>query len=133
MLPLPEFRLYAGEPLGIGLQRLSLHEMEVAVSGFYDGEEACGEAVHDARKATKKIRALLRLVRSEIGEKVYRFENASMRDTARLVSGVRSAAVMVNALDDIKVLYGSLLVEGTFEEARDRLTVNRDRIEARAM
>jgi len=107
--------------------------MEIAVSGFYDGEEAFGEAVHSARKSTKKIRALLRLVRSEIGDKVYRFENKAMRDTARLISGVRSAAVMVNALDDIQVLYGSLLAEGTFEETRERLTVNRDRVEARAM
>jgi len=133
VLPLPEFRLHPGEPLGAGLQRLSLHEMEIAVSGFYDGEEAFGEAVHSARKSTKKMRALLRLVRSEIGDKVYKFENKAMRDTARLISGVRSAAVMVNALDDIQVLYGSLLAEGTFEETQERLAVNRDRVEARAM
>jgi CHAD domain-containing protein len=133
VLHLPAFRLHPGEPLGVGLQRLSLLEMEIAVSGFYDGEEAFGEAVHIARKSTKKIRALLRLVRSEIGEKVYRFENESMRDTARLLSGVRSAAVMANALDDLQVLYGSLLADGTFEEARERLAVNRERVEARAM
>ncbi|MEX1133357.1 MAG: CHAD domain-containing protein [Acidimicrobiia bacterium] len=133
VLPLPEFRLHPGEPLGAGLQRLSLSEMEIAVSGFYDGEEAFGEAVHTARKSTKKIRALLRLVRFEIGEKVYRFENQSMRDTARLISGVRSAAVLVNAVDDIQALYGSLLAEGTFEETRERLMVNRARVEARAM
>jgi CHAD domain-containing protein len=133
VLYLPEFRLHPGEPLGAGLQRLSLHEMEIAVSGFYDGEEAFGEAVHSARKATKKVRALLRLVRSEIGEKVYRFENESMRDTARLISEVRSAAVMVNAVDDLQMLYGSLLAEGTFEDTRERLTANRARVEARAM
>jgi CHAD domain-containing protein len=107
--------------------------MEIAVSGFYDGEEAFGEAVHTARKSTKKIRALLRLVRSEVGEKVYRFENESMRDTARIVSPIRSAAVMVNALDALHDQYGSLLAEGTFEETHQRLTVNRDRVEARAM
>lgn len=133
VFPLPEFRLHAGEPLGVGLQRLSLHEMDTAVSAFYDGEGAFGEAVHGARKSTKRIRALLRLVRSEIGEKVYRFENEAMRDAARLVSDVRSASVMVNAVDDLRELYGSLLAEGTFEEIRERLVVNRDRVEARAM
>lgn len=105
----------------------------MAVSGFYDGEEAFGEAVHTARKSTKRMRALFRLVRSEIGDKVYRFENESMRDTARLLADIRSAAVMVNALDNLQMLYGSLLAEGTFEETQERLTVNRDRVEARAM
>jgi CHAD domain-containing protein len=107
--------------------------MEIAVSGFYDGEEAFGEAVHTARKSTKRVRALLRLVRSEIGEKVYNFENVWMRDTARLISDVRSAAVMVNAVEDLQMLYGSLLAEGTFEETLERLAVNRARAEARAM
>ncbi len=103
------------------------------MSGFFDGEDAFGEAVHAARKSTKKIRALLRLVRFEIGEKVYRFENKEMRDTARLLSGVRSAAVMVNALEDLELLYGSFLADGTFEEAHERLEANRDRVETRAM
>ena len=107
--------------------------MEIAVSGFYDGEEAFGEAVHTARKSTKKIRALLRLVRFEVGEKVYRFENESMRDTARLLTGARSAAVMVNSLDGLHLLYGSLLADETFGEAKERLTVNRARVETRAM
>ncbi len=107
--------------------------MEISVSGFYDGEEAFGEAVHTTRKSTKKIRALLRLVRYEIGEKVYHFENEAMRDTARLLTGARSAAVMVNAVDNLKLLYGSLLAAGTFEETEERLLVNRDRIETRAM
>ena len=103
------------------------------MSGFFDGEDAFGEAVHTARKSTKKVRALLRLVRSEIGEKVYRFENQAMRDTARMLSGVRSAAVMVNALEDLELLYASLLADGTFEEAHERLEANRDRVETRAM
>jgi CHAD domain-containing protein len=107
--------------------------MEVAASGFYDGEDAFGEAVHTTRKSTKKIRALLRLVRYEIGEKVYHFENQAMRDTARMLTGVRSAAVMTNALDNLELLYGSFLAEGTFEEAHERLEANRARVETRAM
>lgn len=133
VLPLPRFRLHPGEPLAQGLQRLCLTELEIAVSGFYDGEEAFGKAVHNSRKSTKRIRALLRLVRPEIGRKVYRFENVAMRDTARLLSGVRGAAVMVESLDQIEMLYKPLLAEGTFQEARERLIVNRDRVEARAM
>ncbi len=117
----------------MGLQRLCLAELETAVGRFYDGEEAFADAVHGARKSTKRIRALLRLVRSEIGAKVYRFENESMRDTARLLSEMRSAAVMVSALEDLESLYRPLLAEGTFEEANERLVINRDRAHARAL
>ena len=76
---------------------------------------------------------MLRLVRFEIGEKAYRFENKEMRDTARLLSGVRSAVVTVNVLEDLELLYGSFLADGTFEEAHERLEANRDRVETRAM
>lgn len=132
-LRLPDFRLQPEEPLGAGLKRLSLQELDAAISGFYDGEGAFREAVHDARKATKKVRALLRLVRAEIGDKVYRFENTWLRDTARRLSPVRGAAVAVEAFDLIRDLYGPLLAEGTFEETWHRLVTRRDRAEERAM
>jgi CHAD domain-containing protein len=59
------------------------------------------EAAHDARKRTKKLRALLRLTRPELGNKVYRRENAALRDAARLLSPVRDAWVLIEALDDL--------------------------------
>ncbi len=133
MLPLPSFRLLPGEPLGAGLKRLGVDEIDQAISGFYDGEEAFREAVHESRKSIKRIRALLRLIRYEVGDKIYRFENIWMRDTARLISEARDAAVMVNAIGDIRDLYGPLLAEGTFDETREKLVVRRDRIEDRAM
>jgi CHAD domain-containing protein len=133
VLPLPGFRLHPGEPIGAGLQRLGIHEIDHAINGFYDGEEAFREAVHEARKSIKKIRALLRLIRFELGERVYAFENAWMRDTARLISEVRDVAVTVNAVDDLYGIYGAFLVEGTFDEMRERLVVRRDRVEERAM
>jgi CHAD domain-containing protein len=133
VLPLPSFRLIAGEPLGAGLKRLSIDEIDTAIGGFFDGEEAFRHAVHEARKSIKKVRALLRLIRFEVGEKVYRFENSWMRDTARIISEVRSAAVLVEAMIDVRDIYGPFLAEGTFEETLDKLVVRRDRAEERAM
>jgi CHAD domain-containing protein len=133
VLPLPSFRLIAGEPLGAGLKRLSIDEIDSAIGGFFDGEEAFRHAVHEARKSIKKVRALLRLIRFEVGEKVYRFENGWMRDTARVISEVRSAAVLVEAMSDVRGIYGPFLAEGTFEETLDKLVVRRDRAEERAM
>ena len=59
------------------------------------------EAAHDARKRTKKLRALLRLARPELGEKAYSRENRALRNAARLLSPVRDAWVLVEALDDL--------------------------------
>jgi CHAD domain-containing protein len=129
----PSFTLQGGEPLGAGLKRLSLEAIDEAIAVFYDGEDLFREAVHTGRKATKRIRALLRLVRSEVGDKVYRFENASMRDTARLLSEVRTSAVLLNGAEDIRDLYAPILASGTFGETVERLTAQRDRIEQRAM
>jgi CHAD domain-containing protein len=132
-MAMPSFRLQAGEPLGAGLKRLSLEAIDEAIAVFYDGEDLFGEAVHTSRKATKKIRALLRLIRSEVGEKVYRFENVSLRDTSRILSEVRTSAVLVNAARDIRDIYAPILAEGTFDDVVDRLTSIRDRLELRAM
>src|SRR5438105_7666864 len=59
------------------------------------------EATHDARKRTKRLRALLRLVRRELGDDVYHRENGALRDAARRLSPVRDAWVLVEALDDL--------------------------------
>ena len=133
VLAVPTFSLFPGEQLAPGLKRLGVEAIDGAIHGFYDGEEVFGEAVHTARKSMKRIRALLRLVRHEIGDKVYRFENAWIRDTARLVSEVRASAVLVKGAEEIRDLYGPLLVEGTFDEVVERLRARRDHMEERAM
>lgn len=42
--------------------------------------------VHEARKRTKEVRALLRLARDELGRDTYKRENARLRDAARLLA-----------------------------------------------
>lgn len=132
-MPLPHFRLEPGEPLGDGLKRLSLIEIESAVSRFYDGEEEFRGAVHEARKTTKRLRAMLRLIRDEIGEKAFRYENTAMRSAGRALSPVRSAAVAVDSVGLITSIYGTLLAPDTFEQLIDRLSIRRDRMEERMM
>jgi CHAD domain-containing protein len=53
----------------------------------------------------KKLRALLRLVRGEVGEKVFRREADTFRDAARELSGVRDADVMLATLADLEERY----------------------------
>ena len=51
------FRLRAGEPIGDGLRRIARHEVDAVIEALRRpmGEET----VHEVRKATKRLRALL--------------------------------------------------------------------------
>ncbi|HYH49749.1 MAG TPA: CHAD domain-containing protein, partial [Acidimicrobiia bacterium] len=74
-----------------------------AILNALSGDAGLGpdEATHDARKRTKKLRALLRLVRPVLDDDVYRRENRALRDAARELSAVRDAWVLVEALDGL--------------------------------
>lgn len=79
------------------------------------------EATHDARKRTKKLRALLRLVRPELGNEVYRRENRALRDAARQLSAVRDAWVLVEALDELLTPGNDALTEHSVAPLRASL------------
>jgi len=58
-------------------------------------------AVHETRKALKRLRALLRLLEDELGEEAYARESAALREVAQRLSGARDAAVMLGTLDSL--------------------------------
>jgi CHAD domain-containing protein len=62
---------------------------------------ASDETIHDVRKRFQKVRAILKLVRGAIGEKIYRRENSCFRDAAAVLREVRDAKVQIDALDKL--------------------------------
>jgi CHAD domain-containing protein len=52
------------------------------------------QAVHAARRATKRVRAALRLMRECLGPHVYRRENRRVRDAAKPLTNVRDGFVL---------------------------------------
>ena len=54
------------------------------------------ERVHEARKALKRLRALLRLVRDELGERAYARESALVRRTGKRLARARDAEVLLS-------------------------------------
>lgn len=69
------------------------------------------DVAHDVRKRCKTVRALLRLIRDEVGKDVYRRENRALRDAARALSPVRDAAVLIQVHDDV-VRAGAMHLSG---------------------
>lgn len=126
-------QLGEAEALGDGIKRVTMEQLELAASGYFDGEASFGIAVHESRKGVKRVRALLRLIRGELSKKIYTFENRSLRDTAHLVSEIRSAKGVLDAANSIRGIYGDLLADGTFDEMVERLTRRRDLTELQAL
>lgn len=84
------------------VRRLAHRRLEPTVDALGLVSEAdLDEVVHDVRKRCKRVRALLRLVRDDLGDDVYRRENRTLRDVARTFSPLRDAAVLIRVHDDV--------------------------------
>lgn len=59
------------------------------------------ELVHEARKAVKRMRALARLLRDELGEQEFSRVNSSLRDAGRRLAGARDAEVRLATLHEL--------------------------------
>lgn len=125
---MPDFNFIPGETLAAGLRRLSIEQFEVALDGLTDSSADRDGAIHEMRKASKRLRALLRMVRPSIGDKVYKAENGVLRDAAARVSGVRDGAVMVDAVQRIRSRYGHLLAPSVFGDVEMRLVQRHERM-----
>lgn len=121
----PAFRLGGGEFLGDGMQRLSLEQLDYAIEALTTQRIDIG--IHEARKAFRRVRALLRLVRDPLGDTVYRAENVALRDLGRLIGGARDATVMVETVIGMSTLYGDVLQPGAFDTLRANL-LERDKL-----
>jgi CHAD domain-containing protein len=59
------------------------------------------ELVHEARKAIKRMRALARLLRNELGEREFSRVNGSLRSAGRRLAGTRDADVRLATLHEL--------------------------------
>jgi CHAD domain-containing protein len=96
------YRLRVGEPVPEEIARVARGRIDHAIDELSGATESTSEqAVHNARKDMKKLRALLRLVRGEIGDEVVRRERAAFRDVQGELSGRRDADVMLATLESL--------------------------------
>ena len=114
------YRLEAEELFPQGVRRIAREQLDRAVEQLTEAEDR-DEAVHEARKHFKKIRAVLRLVRDEIGEDVYKPENVCYRDAGRRLAPVRDSFVMVETLDGVRARFAETLAPDAFETLREAL------------
>lgn len=101
--PSPYMIMQPGEGLFVGLRRMALEQLDVMMQGFHaDGDDRLlDHGVHQARKAGKRIRSLVRLSREELGPDAYRCANEVVRDQGRRLSATRTARVLLRTVDTL--------------------------------
>jgi CHAD domain-containing protein len=121
------YRLELDEDVRDGIVRCAREQLDRAVSELSERiTDDPVDAVHSARKAVKKERSLLRLVRGSMAPKQRRRENAALRAAARELSAARDAEVMIDTLGQLSERYVGQLPETTFNEIRAQLEQARD-------
>ncbi len=124
------FELECGEAVGAGVRRVVDEQLEKALEDLRgaDPKEA-DAAVHSARKRFKRVRAVLRLVRTELGEELFARENAAFRDAGGSLGEARDAAVLVETLESLKGCADG----AAYAAARKRLMARRRAVRERVL
>lgn len=119
------YRLRQHETIPAGISRIVCEQLDMAMNGFSNLKHDRHECIHATRKALKKTRAILRLVRTELG-KVYTTENSRLRDAGRQLAEIRDATARIETLDKMRKLVGDTLEPERFAELRATLVRQRE-------
>lgn len=87
------YRIKLNEPADRAYRRIVGEQIERSLEQLRSAEDRV-TAVHETRKAMKRVRALAKLMRAGMGDAVYRAENERYRDIARLLAGARDVDVL---------------------------------------
>lgn len=118
-----EHGLLDGEPVSAGLVQVALAQIDTAADALQgrDAEEY-GKAVHTARKAFKRVRALVRVARNGLGPEIATRDNAALRAAGARLSGARDAQVVVQTVDALVARFPDDLPEAAVAGLRSQLT-----------
>jgi len=85
------------EPLGPALARIAAGQFDRITTGLRLNPDR-DAAIHETRKALKRLRALLRLVRNQLGKGAFREEDVVLRDLGRRLAAARDARTCIDTL-----------------------------------
>ncbi len=98
--PPTDFALRRDESAGEALRRIVIEQVDLMFWHLLR-LGASDDHLHEVRKASKRARAVLRMVGDEVSTESYREFNSTLRDVARHLSEIRSSFVRVETIDDL--------------------------------
>lgn len=126
------YRLKASEAVNDALRRVAGEELESAAAQVGgQGESNRDEAIHEARKSVKKVRAVLRLTEAELG-KTFRQENVRLRNVGRKLSNFRDAGAIIETFDGLREKYREELGRRTLGSVKKALVSRKREAEQHA-
>jgi CHAD domain-containing protein len=121
------YQLQPGEPVPDGLRRCAREQLDGAIDELSNRiADDPVEAVHDARKALKKARSVLRLGRGALDPDERRRDNDALRRAGRKLSAARDAEVMLEATDELAERFAGRVPQASFDAIRRHLVAERD-------
>lgn len=96
--------------------------------GSHTPEGDPAELVHEARKAIKRMRALARLLRHELGEREFKRVNDSLRNAGRRLAGARDAEVRLTTLRNLLARHPKALALEGIRRLEARLEAEREQV-----
>jgi CHAD domain-containing protein len=126
------FRLKSGQSVSSEVRRIVLKQLDLATSELKSiGDPESDEAIHDARRRVKKIRAVIRLVRPVL-EKAHRAVDPDLRRVSKLLAPVADGQGVIDTLNQLSRKYHKALPRKTVNAIRSDLIQREKRIDSRA-
>ena len=95
------FRIRPKKAFTSEIRSIAESQFDLAISLLKDRPEGLHEAIHDARRCFKRLRALYRLIASEVPDFQKR-ENVRIRDLSKSLSAVRDATSLIEACEYLR-------------------------------
>lgn len=125
------FRLKSGETVSNDVRRIVLRQLDLAASELVSvGDPESDEAVHDARRRVKKIRAIIRLIRPVL-DKPHR-SDPNLRRVSKMLAPVADGKGVIDTLNELLHRYRKELPRKTAAAIRSDLIAREKQIDRKA-
>lgn len=121
------YQLNKDLPLPKNISTIAAEEIDACLDSL--NTMGIHEAVHDIRKRLKKLRALARLVRDEMGEENYKSINIFFRDLGRDLSDFRDLTAHIETIEILRERYGDHIYVNTFDSLIKKIETERSQME----
>lgn len=103
------------EPVAANIREVGKEQLDKALASLGTIQDEPDAAIHDVRKRLKKLRALVRICRHELGEEYYKERNICFRDAGRRLSNLRNLSSMQSTLQLMHERYHEGLKANAFK------------------
>ena len=126
------YRFKHGETVAENVKRIAAEQLDSAIA-LLEGKcgAKCEGSVHEVRKKIKKTRALLRMVRPELGD-FFADENIRLRDVGRNLSELRDGDALIATVNNLRRQQDGAALQKLLGSARRRFGLEKRQREEQA-